>query len=124
LHSDLKFSPNGKLLASSSWDRTTSIWNTPSDANMPMNPVCNLSAPGHIFQVSWSSDASLLITRTIRTVNIWKVVRELSCAFYGFPMRPQNGEKQATIGSRRNIRHVMWLSDTKGEVLCRTRLVS
>ncbi|KAG2116886.1 WD40-repeat-containing domain protein [Suillus cothurnatus] len=65
---DLQFSPNGKYLATASWDKTACIFN-----------VAEPSADHHVLyhergfteQILWSASGSHLLTRSPRGIKIW-----------------------------------------------------
>jgi WD40 repeat protein len=65
---DLQFSPNGKYLATASWDKTACIFN-----------VAEPSADHHVLyhergfteQILWSASGNHLLTRSPRGIKIW-----------------------------------------------------
>lgn len=73
----LQFSPNGKLLATSSWDRTSVISQAVSQAQAasPFTPYRTLAHPsGFVSQVAWSPSGALLLTKLPRSVEVWSEV--------------------------------------------------
>lgn len=68
----LQFSPNGKLLATSSWDRTSVILQAVS----PFTPHRTLAHPsGFVSEVAWSPSGARLLTKLSRSVKVWTEVR-------------------------------------------------
>lgn len=64
----LQFSPNGKFLATSSWDRTSIIFRV-GDPCVPHRVLAHAS--GFVGQVTWSPVGVLLLTRLNRAIKIW-----------------------------------------------------
>lgn len=69
----LQFSPNGRYLATSSWDRTSRILAV--DEHFSAHRVL-AHAKGFVGQVAWSPDGELLLTRLNRGVKVWTKVPE------------------------------------------------
>lgn len=68
----LQFSPNGNLLATSSWDRTSVILRAVS----PFTPHRTLAHPsGFVSEVAWSPSGTRLLTKLHRSVKVWTEVR-------------------------------------------------
>ncbi|KAF9225897.1 hypothetical protein BS17DRAFT_777834 [Gyrodon lividus] len=64
----LKFSPNGKFLATSSWDRTSIIFKV----GQPLVQHRILAHPsGFVGQVAWSPLGNLLMTKLNRVIKMW-----------------------------------------------------
>ncbi|VDB91362.1 unnamed protein product [Peniophora sp. CBMAI 1063] len=64
----LQFSPDGKFLATSSWDRTSVIFQVGS----PFMHHRTLAHPsGFVGQVAWSPNGKLLLTKLNRSVKVW-----------------------------------------------------
>ncbi|KAI0049167.1 WD40 repeat-like protein [Auriscalpium vulgare] len=64
----LQFSPNGKFLATSSWDRTSVIFHV----GEPFTHHRTLAHPqGFVSQVAWSPNGNLLLTKLNRVVKVW-----------------------------------------------------
>ncbi|KAG2136654.1 WD40-repeat-containing domain protein [Suillus clintonianus] len=64
----LQFSPNGKFLATSSWDRTSIIFRV-GEPCVPHRVLAHAS--GFVGQVAWSPAGVLLLTRLNRAIKIW-----------------------------------------------------
>ena len=74
----LQFSPNGRLLATCSWDHTTRLWQIPANMNDPVKEAKVLPHPtGFVGQVAWSPDGSLLLTKLTRGIRVWTKVKDL-----------------------------------------------
>ncbi|KZS96236.1 WD40 repeat-like protein [Sistotremastrum niveocremeum HHB9708] len=68
----LQFSPNGSLLATCSWDRTSHLYKVTSDRASPCTPHRVLLNPtGFVGQVAWSPNGTLLLTKLSRSVRVW-----------------------------------------------------
>ncbi|KAI0270470.1 WD40-repeat-containing domain protein [Gloeopeniophorella convolvens] len=63
----LQFSPDGRFLATASWDRTSVIFDT--ETSFEHHKVLHLS--GSCSQVAWSPDGSLILTKLLRSIKIW-----------------------------------------------------
>lgn len=63
---DLAYSPDGHILASSGWDRTVRFWDM--QKRRPMGPVLKGS-----YGLSFSPDGSLLASADVDSVNLWNV---------------------------------------------------
>ncbi|KZV92657.1 WD40 repeat-like protein [Exidia glandulosa HHB12029] len=63
----LAFSPNGKYLATCSWDRTSTIIKVADLSSHRVLP----HPQGFVGQVVWSPDGSLLLTKLTRGINVW-----------------------------------------------------
>ncbi|KIJ65300.1 hypothetical protein HYDPIDRAFT_28014 [Hydnomerulius pinastri MD-312] len=64
----LQFSPNGRYLATSSWDRTTVIFRVGETLSTHRILV---HVRGFIGQVAWSPNGRILLTRLTRAVKVW-----------------------------------------------------
>ncbi|KAN0131940.1 WD40 repeat-like protein [Lactarius tabidus] len=64
----LQFSPNGKFLATSSWDRTSVIFNTGAPFTYHRT-LAHLS--GFVSQVAWSPSGNLILTKLTRSIKVW-----------------------------------------------------
>ncbi|KIJ61612.1 hypothetical protein HYDPIDRAFT_31215 [Hydnomerulius pinastri MD-312] len=64
----LQFSPNGKFMATSSWDRTSIIFKV-GDHFEPHRVLAHAS--GFVGQVAWSPLGNLLLTKLNRVIKIW-----------------------------------------------------
>ncbi|KAI0676285.1 WD40 repeat-like protein [Trametes maxima] len=88
----LQFSPNGKFLATSSWDRTSVIFKvgeTFTSHRILAHPQ------GFVGQVAWSPSGNLLLTKLGRGVKVWT----------------EDGVCRRTIDRRRNVQSITWLPD-------------
>ncbi|KZT00504.1 WD40 repeat-like protein [Laetiporus sulphureus 93-53] len=86
----LQFSPNGKFLATSSWDRTSVIFRV--GESFSSHRV--LAQPsGFVGQVAWSPNGSTLLTKLNRGVKVWT----------------EDGVCKKTIDRRRTVQSVAWL---------------
>ncbi|KAH7928593.1 WD40 repeat-like protein [Leucogyrophana mollusca] len=86
----LQFSPNGKFLATSSWDKTSVIFRVGD----PCSPHRVLAHPGgFVGQVAWSPAGSLLLTRLNRAIKVWT----------------EEGVCRKTIERPHNVQSVAWL---------------
>lgn len=71
----ISWNPNGKLLASTSFDGTTGIWEKEGDSMSYINQVyeCIATLEGHeneVKAVSWSASGTLLATSS-RDKSVW-----------------------------------------------------
>ncbi|KAG2067007.1 WD40 repeat-like protein [Suillus decipiens] len=64
----LQFSPNGKYLATSSWDRSSVIFRVEDAFSIHAILV---HVRGFIGQVAWSDSSTLLLTRSPRAIKVW-----------------------------------------------------
>ncbi|EMD35391.1 hypothetical protein CERSUDRAFT_116166 [Gelatoporia subvermispora B] len=91
----LQFSPNGKLLATSSWDRTSMIFRVGD----PFTVHRILAHPqGFVGQVAWSPTGSLLLTKLNRGIKVWT----------------EDGVCRKTIDRRRSVQSIVWLPGGEG----------
>ena len=77
----LQFSPNGKYLATSSWDRTSVIFKIEDDLGAPEAVTLHrtLAHPqGFVGQVAWSPNGQQLLTKMNRGIKVWTEVRPIS----------------------------------------------
>ncbi|KAJ4463512.1 hypothetical protein C8J55DRAFT_309394 [Lentinula edodes] len=66
---NLQFSPDGKFLATSSWDKTSVIFRVQDSV---ISVYRRLAHPkGVVKQVAWSPGGHLLLTRLSRSINVW-----------------------------------------------------
>ncbi|KAA1472517.1 WD40 repeat-like protein [Dentipellis sp. KUC8613] len=66
----LQFSPNGKFLATSSWDRTSVIFHV--GVRDPFSHHRTLAHPaGFVSQVAWSPSGNMLLTKLTRAIKVW-----------------------------------------------------
>ncbi|KAF7986338.1 hypothetical protein HWV62_35326 [Athelia sp. TMB] len=89
----LQFSPDGQLLATSSWDRTSLIFRVGE-----LEPHRVLAHPqGFVGQVAWSPDGKQLMTKLTRAIKIWT----------------QDGVCKRTIERNHTVQSVTWAPDGK-----------
>ncbi|KAK7044558.1 catabolite degradation [Favolaschia claudopus] len=81
----LQFSPDGKFLATSSWDRTSIIWRIERVSGV------------FVGQVAWSDTGNMLLTKLVRGVKVWT----------------QDGVCQKTIDRQTNVESITWFPDSK-----------
>ncbi|KAG1834776.1 WD40-repeat-containing domain protein [Suillus variegatus] len=86
----LQFSPNGKFLATSSWDRTSIIFRV-GDPCVPHRVLAHAS--GFVGQVAWSPIGVLLLTRLNRAIKIWT----------------EDGVCRKTIERQHHVQSIAWL---------------
>lgn len=86
----LQFSPNGKFLATSSWDRTSIIFRV-GDPCVPHRVLAHAS--GFVGQVAWSPAGVLLLTRLNRAIKIWT----------------EDGVCRKTIERHHHVQSIAWL---------------
>ncbi|TFK48969.1 WD40 repeat-like protein [Heliocybe sulcata] len=85
----LQFSPDGKYLATSSWDRTSMIFRVED----PLVPHRTLAHPqGFVGQTAWSPTGNLLLTKLNRSVKVWT----------------QDGVCRKTIDRHRTVHSIAW----------------
>ncbi|KAJ4478616.1 hypothetical protein C8J55DRAFT_542716 [Lentinula edodes] len=65
----LQFSPDGKFLATSSWDRTSVIFRVQNSVVTHHRTLAH--AKGFVSQVAWSPTGHLLLTKLNRAVKVW-----------------------------------------------------
>ncbi|KAF7325948.1 Catabolite degradation [Mycena kentingensis (nom. inval.)] len=85
----LQFSPDGKFLATSSWDRTSIVWRV-HKPSLSLHRV--LAHPqGFVGQVAWS-ETGMLLTKLVRGVKVWT----------------EDGVCQKTIDRQTNVESITW----------------
>ncbi|KAF7318793.1 Catabolite degradation [Mycena chlorophos] len=86
----LQFSPDGKFLATSSWDRTSIVWRV-HRPSLSLHRV--LAHPqGFVGQVAWSDTGNMLLTKLLRGVKVWT----------------EDGVCQKTIDRQTNVESITW----------------
>ncbi|KAF8510291.1 WD40 repeat-like protein [Hysterangium stoloniferum] len=96
----LQFSPNGKWLATSSWDRTSVLYRVGNNMD-PFTLHRTLTHhQGLCHQVAWSPNGSHLLTKLHHSVHVWT----------------EDGVCIQTIDRRRHIHTVTWLPGGKGSL--------
>ncbi|KAJ6495341.1 hypothetical protein C8R45DRAFT_986874 [Mycena sanguinolenta] len=86
----LQFSPDGKFLATSSWDRTSIVWRI--DRGTLTSHRVLAHAQGFVGQVAWSDTGNMLLTKLIRGVKVWS----------------EDGVCQKTIDRQVNVESITW----------------
>ncbi|KAJ7223731.1 quinon protein alcohol dehydrogenase-like superfamily [Mycena haematopus] len=86
----LQFSPDGKFLATSSWDRTSIIWRI--DRGTLTSHRVLAHAQGFVGQVAWSDTGNMLLTKLIRGMKVWT----------------EDGVCQKTIDRQTNVESITW----------------
>ncbi|KAJ6595621.1 WD40 repeat-like protein [Mycena vulgaris] len=86
----LQFSPDGKFLATSSWDRTSIIWRIEKPSLVLHRVLAH--AQGFVGQVAWSDTGNMLLTKLIRGMKVWT----------------EDGVCQKTIDRQTNVESITW----------------
>ncbi|KAF8435619.1 WD40-repeat-containing domain protein [Boletus edulis BED1] len=86
----LQFSPNGKYLATSSWDRTSVIFRVGESFTTHRILV---HVRGFIDQVAWSPNGRLLLTKLTHAVKVWS----------------EDGVCKKTIDRQNTVKIIVWL---------------
>ncbi|KAG6328556.1 hypothetical protein ID866_10532 [Astraeus odoratus] len=94
---DMQFSPNGKYLATSSWDRTSVIFKVGVNGELSTHRVL-VHVQGFICQVAWSPNGKLLLTQLTRFVKVWS----------------EDGVCKKTIERESPIQSIVWLPTGEG----------
>ncbi|KIJ36922.1 hypothetical protein M422DRAFT_781979 [Sphaerobolus stellatus SS14] len=103
----LQFSPNGKWLATCSWDRTSNLYKVGYDEQFAHHRT--LAHPqGFVHQVAWSPKGTHLLTKLQRGVKIWT----------------DDGVCIKTIDRKKNVQSVAWLPSGKEFLLVEGHEVS
>ncbi|THG98556.1 hypothetical protein EW026_g3637 [Hermanssonia centrifuga] len=110
----LQFSPDGKSLVTSSWDRKSFILHVGDSKFLHERTLAHPPGPGFMNQLEWSPEGDKLLMRRSRCVTVWNRVGECIC----------NHQQSPTDHP---VRSVAWLTneegskvvvmDTKGEEL-------
>ncbi|KAJ7906089.1 hypothetical protein B0H13DRAFT_2194387, partial [Mycena leptocephala] len=100
---DLQFSPDGKFLATSSWDRTSVIWRIEGRSLCSHRVLTHTQ--GFVNQVAWSDTGNILLTKLRRGMKVWTKV--------GRTRRTQtfirrDGVCQKTIDRPTNVESITW----------------
>ncbi|KAF7344472.1 Catabolite degradation [Mycena sanguinolenta] len=96
----LQFSPDGKFLATSSWDRTSIIWRI--DRGTLTSHRVLAHAQGFVGQVAWSDTGNMLLTKLIRGVKVWSEVGWTETFIR------RDGVCQKTIDRQTNVESITW----------------
>ncbi|KAK7023190.1 catabolite degradation [Favolaschia claudopus] len=102
----LQFSPDGKYLASSSWDCTCIIWQI-ERRMLTCHRVLG-HTEGFVGQVAWSNTGNMLLTKLVRGVKVWT----------------QDGVCQKTIDRQTCVASIAWLPDSKSFLSVEGNLVT
>ncbi|KAJ7167367.1 WD40-repeat-containing domain protein [Mycena crocata] len=97
----LQFSPDGKFLATSSWDRTSIIWRI-EKPTLSLHRVL-AHAQGFVGQVAWSDTGNMLLTKLNRGMKVWtevgwRTATSILC----------DGVCQKTIDRQTNVESITW----------------
>ncbi|KAH0836509.1 hypothetical protein J3R83DRAFT_8147 [Lanmaoa asiatica] len=92
----LQFSPNGRYLATSSWDRTSVIFRVGESFTTHRILV---HVRGFIGQVAWSPSGRMLLTRLTRAVKVWS----------------EDGVCKKTIDRQNTVQSIIWLPSGDGK---------
>ncbi|KAJ8693750.1 hypothetical protein PTI98_008717 [Pleurotus ostreatus] len=90
----LQFSPDGKYLATSSWDRTSIIFRVADPTN---NPRVLAHPKGFVGQVAWSPNGNLLLTKLTSGIKVWT----------------EDGVCKKTIDRNTMVESITWCPDGK-----------
>ncbi|KAJ7485562.1 hypothetical protein FB451DRAFT_1230279 [Mycena latifolia] len=86
----LQFSPDGKFLATSSWDRTSIIWRIEKPSLLLHRVLAH--PQGFVGQVAWSDTGNILLTKLNRGMKVWT----------------EDGVCQKTIDRQTNVESITW----------------
>ncbi|KAF8888546.1 hypothetical protein BD779DRAFT_1439978 [Infundibulicybe gibba] len=105
----LQFSPDGRYLATSSWDRTSVIFRV-GDPFVSHRILAH--AQGFVGQVAWSPTGNLLLTKLGRGIKVWTAeVRNSNNQYRKFNQShlcPQDGVCKKTIDRRAFVESITW----------------
>ncbi|KAH9952076.1 WD40 repeat-like protein [Amylocystis lapponica] len=91
----MQFSPDGKFLATSSWDRTSVIF----QVGHTFESYRVLAHPhGYVGQVAWSPSGKMLLTQLQRAVEVWT----------------EDGIRKKSIVRQQNVQSIAWLPSGEG----------
>ncbi|KAI6014913.1 hypothetical protein PISMIDRAFT_687935 [Pisolithus microcarpus 441] len=93
----LQFSPNGRFLATSSWDATSIIFRVSQTGELSTHRVL-VHVQGFIGQVAWSPNGKTLLTRLTRSVKVWN----------------EGGQCKKTIERQSTVQSIVWLPNSEG----------
>jgi WD40 repeat protein len=90
----LQFSPNGKYLATSSWDRSSIIFRVGESFS---TQAVLVHVRGFIGQVAWSATGTILLTRLTRGIKVWN----------------EDGLCKRTIDRPHSVSSITWLPNSE-----------
>ncbi|KAG1841235.1 hypothetical protein DFJ58DRAFT_748510 [Suillus subalutaceus] len=90
----LQFSPNGKYLATSSWDRSSIIFRVGDSFS---TQAVLVHVRGFIGQVAWSATGTILLTRLTRGIKVWT----------------EDGLCKRTIDRPHSVSSITWLPNSE-----------
>jgi WD40 repeat protein len=91
---DLKFSPDGKFLAASSYDSTAKLWDTKT-----WNHYYSFKHGHYVYSVNFSPDSKWLLTSCIDgTIQLWDILKhsQISSYYTGYQPRDASFNSDAT----------------------------
>ncbi|KAF8339889.1 WD40-repeat-containing domain protein [Cantharellus anzutake] len=89
---DIKFSPDGRFLASCAWDQSVVIWRV--GPPIQRHYTLRLFGPDFASQLAWSPDNQYLVTKLARGYIIWN---------------PLTGKKLRTVSRDQPVQSVVWM---------------
>jgi WD repeat-containing protein 26 len=107
----LQFSPDGKFLATSSWDRTSVIFRVAEPQFVTHRILAHTK--GFVGQVAWAPTGNMLLTKLIRGIKVWN---EVGLCFICFvccmiTLVVQDGVCQKTIDRPTFVESITWHPD-------------
>ncbi|KAG9016034.1 hypothetical protein FRB90_003758 [Tulasnella sp. 427] len=102
----LQFSPDGRWLATYSWDGEIIIWKV--EATLSQHRVLAHRGGSSLVHVAWSPNGKYLLSRTFRHVNVWVA---------------KSGALKQEISGQHTIRAVTWMPSGNSFVYVEARVV-